>query len=64
MKKETVECITLVGQFENGGDLWLSTKDPETPQKMFDFIMDNVEKNETVEIKIEDIPKEDFDREW
>lgn len=60
---DTVKCISIVDGYEGNGNLWFAVSDPTTPQRLFDYIMNNREEDEEIKIIVEEVPKEDFERE-
>ena len=64
MDNKTIQCISLIGEYEDVGNLWFAVSDPKTPQRLFDYFMNNVEKDgQIVSVKFEDVPIADFERE-
>ena len=61
--EEMIKVIALVGQYEDGGDLWLDPKDPNCGQFIYDHIENNIEDDEPLIIKIDEVSKADFERE-
>jgi hypothetical protein len=56
-KDGTTPFIALVGQYE-GGDLFFDCTKKSTPQTVFNYIMNNVDKDEKIEIYITDLTDE------
>lgn len=46
------KVITLIGEHEDG-DLFFEIDDPETPQRLFNFLVDNIEEDETHQYRLE-----------
>jgi hypothetical protein len=60
--KDQVTVISLVDQHEDG-NLWFGIHEPETPQRLFDFIKNNIDEGEKVELVIEKVSKAEYERE-
>lgn len=58
---EKVKVISLIGEFGGDGDLWFDISDPATPQRLFDYIVSNMEENQKYEFEVGEVSKEDFD---
>jgi len=61
--EETIKVIALVNEFEGTGDLWFAFDNPSTPQKLFDYIKNNIEEGVVFEVKIDNVPKNEFELE-
>lgn len=59
--EELIKVISLIGEHEDG-NLWFALSDPETPARLFSFIESNCEEGQEYTFKIEDVSKNDFDK--
>lgn len=53
-------CIGLINEFEGDSTLYFDVNDPETPQRLVSYIVDNIEKGEKREFIVEDLSDEEF----
>lgn len=57
-KDGTTPFIALVDQFEGIGDLFFDCTDKNTPQAIFDYIVNILDKNQKIEIYTTDLTDE------